>query len=117
VKKAITEEREICDLCDRNNTAWLHCLSCKKAICYDCRNEGLAKEYPRAVYFGGSNDGLYCRDCDTRLITEGTDKLHRAYRRVEALRAESKAWNEDFQRRHTAVEKDIESYRSKTEGK
>lgn len=113
MKKTITEEREICDFCRKNDASYLHCMGCNKAICYDCRKIH-AKEYPHAVYFGGSDDGLYCRECDTRLIAAGNDKQHSAFRCIERLRAESKAWGEEFKVRSDAAEKDLKKFRSTT---
>lgn len=112
MKKTITEEREICDFCHINDASYLHCMGCDKAMCYECRKIH-GKEYPRAVYFCGSADGLYCRACDARLITERSDKLHRAYRRIEALRAESKAWADEFKMRTDAAEADVEAFKVK----
>lgn len=106
MKKSITEEKELCDFCEVNEASYSKCLGCGKAICYDCKKIH-AKEYNHAVYFQGSRDGLYCRECDTRLIAAKTDKVHKAYRRIEALRAESKAWDEDFKARGDAAEKDL----------
>ena len=111
MKKTITQEREICDFCDENDASYMRCMGCRKAMCYDCRKIH-AKEYAHAVHFGGSEDGLYCLECDTRLITANNDKLHRAYRTVEALRAESKAWWEEFKVRSDKAEEAVKRYKS-----
>lgn len=111
MKQSVTEEREICDFCKINPASYKGCLSCGKAICYDCRKIH-AKEYNFAVFFQGSDDGIYCLDCDTRLVEDGTNKLHTAYRRVARLRAEYKAWEVDFKARSDAAEKDVKNYQS-----
>jgi hypothetical protein len=101
MKRQVTVEQEICDICERNQ-AWHHCLGCGKAICYDCAKTA-AVEYPHAVSFSGSDDGRYCTPCDQRLA-KGGDELHAAYQTIRSLRNEQAGWYASFRDRSEAAE-------------
>ncbi len=108
-------EVEICDLCqEQDASAYSKCMGCGKAICYDCKKTR-AKEYNHAVYFQGSGDGLYCLECDKRLIGTG-DPLHAAYRVIGYLRDEANGWREDFKRRADIAEATLKRQQSAHNG-
>ena len=102
MKTSKTIEIDRCDFCE-TESAHSKCGECGKDICYDCKTTA-AVEYPHAVYFNGSRDGLYCHDCDERLKY---DPLHRAYAKVTALRRELKGFHDDFTVRYKAAEAEI----------
>jgi hypothetical protein len=77
-------EYKVCDICKEGN-AYHKCLSCGKDICYDCKKEW-SKEYIHSLFFSGSDDGLYCNECDQKLSITWEDKLHNAYVEMEALK-------------------------------
>lgn len=97
MKKTITVEQSFCDVCGQESSGYTTCDSCGKDFCYECKKTE-AIEYAHAVFFSGSGDGLYCIDCDAKLRQNG-DKKHAAYRAIQSLRHENKAWSEDFKKR------------------
>lgn len=110
MKKTETVEKIICDFCEVNEAAYRPCMGCGKAICYDCRKT-VAKEYNHAVYFQGSDDGLYCLECDIRLTATG-DPLHASYRVIGFLCDEMKGWGEDFKKRSDKAEANLKRLRA-----
>lgn len=104
MKQRVTVEQVKCDFCGKE-ADWSKCLGCGIDICYDCRKTK-AKEYPHAVYFSGSGDGIYCAECDARLRKSG-DKLHAAYLSIERLRNEQEGWYADFKKRMDKAEADL----------
>ena len=104
MKQRVTVEQIKCDLCSKKE-AWNKCLGCGIDICYDCRKMKV-KEYSHAVYFGGSEDGIYCFECDARLRKSG-DKLHAAYLVIERLRNEQNGWYANFKKRVDKAEIDL----------
>lgn len=98
--KTVLKEIKVCDLCSSERDTFYKCTGCGKDICYACK-EAVVVEYPHAVYFSGSMDGLYCPQCDDRLTL---DPLHIAYRKIAKLRREATAFNEDLRQRADAAE-------------
>lgn len=104
MKTTITEEREVCDICQKVECyKWNACLACGKLICRECL-ETHGVEYQHSISCSGSGDGRYCLPCDARLRAEGTDKRHRAYLSIYSLRNELRGFNEDFKKRSDAAE-------------
>jgi len=102
MKKTVQIEADCCDSCDEQGYV-TKCLSCGTEHCYECRKtEG--KEYKHAINFSGSGDGYYCNKCDAELTKNKTDKRHTAYRHIESLRNEAKAWSDDFTKRSDEAE-------------
>lgn len=104
MKRTQTVEATICDFCQKE-PAYYKCKGCGKDIGFKCKPIH-AKEYAHAVYFGGSDDGLYCLECDKRLTAIG-DPLHAAYRVIGFLRDESRGWSEDFKKRADKAEANL----------
>lgn len=111
MKRVEQVETEYCDICESGTAGYLHCMGCGKAICFECR-QTRAKEYPHAVFFSGSCDGLYCMECDARLAKNG-DQLHAAYRQIERLRDENRGWAEDFKKRSDTAEERVKALQPK----
>jgi hypothetical protein len=112
--KTVTEKREYCDIC-KKRVAWYHCLACNKAYCYEC-GKTEAVEYNHGVFFAGSGDGHYCKECDHDLslcpACEGFE-LHDAYLNIQALREENDKFYADFKKRSDAAERRIEVLNAK----
>ena len=108
-RKLVTTTKITCDIC---NTAeayeWSQCLGCGRDLCYDCR-----VTYQHAVSFSGSNDGYYCQACDLKFQAGGGDHLWAAYRRIQHIRAERKAFYERSETEGAAVEQTIRELRAK----
>jgi len=114
MKKVVTEpvEKINCDFCGGEAYEWNHCLNCGKHLCYDCIKT-FGKKYSHGVYISGSGDGLYCKECDARLI--GTNNpLHTAYRAIDSLSNEYRAWSENFEKRRTTAEAHLWKLNGKT---
>lgn len=102
MKKQVTVDQCFCDFCGKEASGYSKCLSCGKDVCYDCQKTKV-KEYRHAINVMGSGDGLYCLECNDKLLGNG-DKLHSAYCKIESLRNEAKAWSEDFRKRSSDAE-------------
>jgi hypothetical protein len=103
-----TVETHICDHCRKNEAyVWDACMECGKDCCHTCKQSGAAVEYSHAVYFQGSGDGHYCKECDEKLTAAGTNVRHRAYLTIKALREEYLAWGIDFKARTKAAEEQL----------
>lgn len=100
-----------CDFCGKVEPYHMSdCRRCHRHVCYECKRAGAAVEYTARVYSGGSEDGVYCNDCDAALrASPGTDKAHQAYRRIASLRHEYDGWHSDFNGRREAAEKALEN--------
>lgn len=104
MKKIASIEDTFCDVCDKRGYA-TRCLNCGAEHCYDCRKlHGV--EYVHGVHFSGSGDGYYCNKCDVLLRNNG-DALHAAYRRIQDLRSEEKAFYEGATIRADAAEAEL----------
>lgn len=109
MKKTVTKEVTCCDCCEKEEYLTT-CMNCGIEHCYDCeKTEG--KKYVHAVNFSGSGDGYYCKKCDTDLISNRISPRHIAYRKIESLRNESKAWNENFRLRANEAEQEVAALR------
>ncbi len=104
VEKTVT--MDICDICKGDSYKWNECFSCVKNICYKCK-DNVAHEYKHGIYVSGSENGLYCNECDTRLRESNNNRKHKAYRAVESLRREAEGWNRDFDLRCKKVEEEL----------
>ena len=110
MKKTIEKETHFCDSCGKEEGQYIYtCDECGKELCFDCRKTQ-AKEYPHSVSCSGSGDGLYCVECDAKLLKAGTNKRHQAFRGIERLRLESRAFYEDFKNRCEVAEKLVQSH-------
>jgi hypothetical protein len=107
MKKTKTIEIECCDIC-KGESLIQTCNSCGTMLCWDHREE-YGVVYSHAVYFSGSGDGFYCKECDSKLLKSGKDKKHNAYRAVGALRTELKTWNSNFDLRKSKAEEHLQT--------
>lgn len=106
MEKEETTTRHFCDFCGQSS--YNKCLGCGKDICWRCGEEGiLAKKYPHAVHFSGSEDGVYCNECDRKLTDKPVNALHVAYRKIQALRDEYKGWYQAFDKKATEAEQQL----------
>ena len=110
MKKTLPVELNYCDRCGKQQDYLTGCMNCGVEHCYECRNTA-GKEYPHAVHASGSYDGYYCKPCDVSLANAGTDKRFRAYREIEALRAEANEWGAAFERKRKSAEMAVEALR------
>ena len=109
-----------CDLCgnveEKNWGEFLwteyQCLGCGKDICTDCIDGERAIKYNHAVHLTGSEDGVYCRKCNSSCAH--TD-LHKTYHAIAKLRQAEKEFCEDFRKRCDAVEEKLKKLRSQSE--
>ena len=108
------EKREvevyICDACGKQEDYATECTSCGKHYCFDCAKTHM-KRYNHAVHFQGSSDGENCHDCDKKLRENG-DPKHAAYRKIDTLKQEQKAWWEDFDIRAKKAEAELKELQS-----
>lgn len=97
MKKTVTKETIVCDSCGKDCGSWAsyQCLGCRKHYCYECGQNAVVK-YSHGVYFSGSGDGEYCKECDRKALANG-DELHAAYLKIQSIRegmaATSKEWD------------------------
>lgn len=106
--KKKTIEVKYCDFCGGADFP-ASCQCCGKDICDVCKDKN-AVEYPHAVNFSGSDDGFYCKTCDTTLTKSGKDKRHTALLKIQALRTlrkESQVFYADFLARSRAAEAEV----------
>ncbi len=85
MKKMIEKEMTFCDECEKGDYVY-KCMGCGIEYCYDCRKL-LLKEYQHEVYFTGSGDGYFCKDCDINPPAK-VKKIHSLYKAVEMLKNE-----------------------------
>lgn len=104
MKKTIQTEVTICDNC-KEQSYCESCLSCGVDHCWRCRDK-CGHEYKQGLYISGSGDGYYCNACDAKMALSD-DKRYAAYRKIHELREESKAWNEDFEKRRRQAEEEL----------
>lgn len=110
MKKTVLKEVDCCDVCGKDDYVTA-CMGCGVDHCYDCsKTEG--KTYPHAVHFSGSGDGYYCKTCDYELTVSGGNQPHAAYRKIESLRNEEKAWCADFRKRSDSAEEKLSAIRA-----
>lgn len=107
MKKTIEKEVEFCDACEAEGYTTA-CLCCGKEFCYDCRKTN-GVEYSHSVHCQGSGDGFYCTECDSKLKKSGADKLHRAYLKIQDLRAEEKRFWEEFKKKADLAEAEVQT--------
>ena len=105
MKKLVQIEQSFCDVCNNESPGYYNCILCKKSFCYEC-SKTETKEYKHAVHFAGSGDGRYCFACDEQAKKNG-DKLHMAYRQIEALRYEEAGFWNDFKKRTDEAEENL----------
>lgn len=108
MKKTVQKEISVCDICG-SEQEWLiqHCDNCDKAICYECRSKrGAMVEYRHGIHTGGSGDGNFCLECDDKL-TKSPTPMFAAFKAIERLRTEERAWYADFKERANAAEKHL----------
>ena len=105
--KEIIKLQHFCDVCGKESNEWNKCMSCNKNICYECKKTS-AKEYTHSVWASGIGDGLYCLDCDKKLLNSG-DKKHQLYRLIESLKHESNGFYNDFKKRAESTEKELKN--------
>mgnify|MGYP007037387226 CR=1 FL=1 len=110
MKKTVMKEVTCCDCCKKEAEHLTACMNCGIEHCYDC-TEMEGKHYVRAVNYGGSGDGYYCKKCDIELMSNRSSPRHIAYRKIESLRNEAKAWNENFRLRANEAEQEVAALR------
>ena len=92
-------EVDTCDICKKTERYGCYgCMSCGKDICFNCR-EGHGVTYAHSVHFGGSLDGFYCLECNSKNLSSGTDELFNQYQDIRKLRDEYKTWWVDYEKR------------------
>lgn len=110
MKRVVSHEVDYCDFCQEHEVSYAKCLGCQKAVCYECRKARVT-EFHHAVHFIGSEDGLYCSECVARLTGTG-EPLFEAYRSIEQLRAEAKAFYENIEARSKVAEAKLKELRN-----
>lgn len=102
----------ICDGCGSSESVYYHCLKCGKDFCYECKSSGKVIEYKQGIYVSGSNDGVYCSECNAELM-KNPSPLFSAYLKIAELRQELEIWSKDFTHRKEKSEAVILAERGK----
>jgi hypothetical protein len=103
MKKQVTVEQNFCDVCGAPTNGYNNCIACGRNYCFDCATKYLIL-YQHGVHFGGSGDSNYCRDCDSKLSSTGTNALWLAYKTIQNLRLEEKSIYDNFETRANKAE-------------
>lgn len=107
MRKIVEKEIEICDSCGTDDCVFNECASCGKHYCYNCnKTRHVGKEFPHSVYCSGSDDVYFCTGC-LSVPTPRTVAILAAYQTISLLRAENKAWYEDFKQRSDKAEAEV----------
>lgn len=104
-----------CDFCGKEET-YHKCLSCGKDICYNCK-EKEAVEFNHALFFKGSDDGLYCNKCIIKLENNNDNsdikKQYIAYKRMSLLIKEYESVNKRLEHTANDIEQEIKYWNNK----
>jgi hypothetical protein len=103
MRKTIKQSVPFCDACKKQADYVTKCMECGKEFCWSCAMK-LMVVYKHAVFLQGSEDGNYCKKCDSKLTDEGMDCLYLAFREIKRLRAEHDAWYDSFSKRRQQAE-------------
>ena len=108
MKKTVQKEVEFCDFCGKE-AGYYHCLKCGKDFCFDCQ-KAKAATYRHSVRSEGSMDGIYCHDCNNKIMAGDGDgeNLFMAYLGIANLSKEYKIFTESFNPRRIAAEEKLE---------
>ncbi len=104
MKKMVQIETTMCDFCEGDdNTFCRPCMGCGRDLCFDC----LSESEPARAHGKCFSNNVYCSTrsaafCFTCLAVIEMPLLT-AFRRVEALSAEHKAWCANFDKRQEAA--------------
>jgi hypothetical protein len=107
MQKKIKKVVSFCDECGKEDMYLTKCLFCGVEHCYDC-TKTKGKKYAHGVHVGGTLDGYYCNECDSKLTASCKNNLHNAYITISDLRDEEHRFYEDFKKRQDSAEKKIE---------
>lgn len=106
--------KKFCDICGKE--AFDTCLCCSKDFCIShAKTNGV--EYDNAVFFSGSNDGFFCKECDIELTNDSTHplyRLHEAYKEITHLRNEAKEYRLKLEHRGNEAEHQLEYWLRET---
>ena len=114
MKKTITTEIKVCDICGDDKHVYEECLCCEKNFCYDCAKIS-GTDYPHAVHASGSGDGYFCNGCKEIILSTPNHKLYEllmAYLSITCLRSEMEASYKIFEGRSREVEAKLKSLQS-----
>jgi hypothetical protein len=118
MKKTISEEVAICDVC-KTNRGTSKCMRCGSDSCYDCEKVHMVTYY-HGISVRGYGDGHYCYECDSALRASNDDSLHRAYRTLTAIKSEMDRAYADMRERaeaaEDAVRQEFEKHEAKRKG-
>jgi len=108
MKKTIPQEVTFCDCCSEQITYPHTCDHCGKEYCYHCSKEKTIT-LNHAVYFEGTGDGCYCKECGDILIGKKDPRIM-AFLKIRDLRVERDMWNVDFERRRKDAEETVKRF-------
>ena len=115
MKKKVEVIEELFDFCGEH--ASYACRECGKDICHECKDDPKkARDYQYEVRITGSDNGIYCADCDAKL-TKNPNPLFTAYKAVEMLIADSSAYWKDFEEKRKRVEVELKKQLQKNPNK
>jgi hypothetical protein len=108
MKKLVEKMVNCCDKCGKEQVFLLKCQECKIELCNSCCKSSMIV-YPHSVYRNGSDDGHYCKECDTNLterslVKKRLDTLHNAYVDLQRLINE----NIHIQNKYKQAEEEIQ---------
>lgn len=113
MKKKSEKLIAFCDICESDDSVYYHCAGCGKDFCYNCQNKNsVGQKFVHAVCFSGSCDCFLCMDC-LASPTPAVKTMLAAYLKIQQLRNEAKAWNEDFDKRCKLAEAEVQKVAEK----
>lgn len=107
MKKEVTKQIKVCDICKDENSVYYECENCHKDFCYGCKN--LIEEFPAKWGFGTSNDLVICTHCLISPSKEMIPKIH-AYQNLSTIGNEYKTMCINMDKRIEEAEQKIKKH-------
>jgi len=106
MKKIVTEERTVCDFCEKTGIAG-RCIECGRIFCHRCQKNGTIITYVGDICFCACDEGKYCKECNDKL-EQNPDKLFTAYKQMTELKKEYDKIYDDLREKEEPISKIIE---------
>lgn len=104
MEKQVLRRIKFCDICGTDQNIFYKCSGCGKDICCTCQEKNaLGQKFCHAVNFPGSIDCYLCMECLAK-PTPKVKTILSAYLKIQQLRNERTAFNDDFDVRCKAAE-------------
>lgn len=105
VRKLVTKKVVTCDFCSAEHGVYYKCMGCSKDLCHDCN--AADESMTAAVYFCGSGDAQYCKDCMKNQEVRNSP-LFRAYQKIASLKDELNGFHARFKVKQTEADNERE---------